>query len=339
MITEVLSRLPAWLRRNRGLAGLVALLEKHKSQLAILGIFLVLWLIGIVVNPGAFLGRYTYISLMSVIPITLTLALGFTLVVISKELDLSFPSVMGLSGWIFALLLPHGSIPAFFGAISTGLLAGILNGLIVTKVGVPSLVATLGMLFAWRGVIMVGTQGWGTSLTPYKETVIYDLLVGRIGELVPMQMLWGLLAVMALWLFLNRHKFGGYIYFVGDNPLSAKMMGINVDRVKIMAFALIGGMAALAGMIASLEVRSFWPSLGEGYLLPTIAAVFIGGTSPFGGTGTIFGTFMGALIIGSLETLILATGLTGFVTQLINGLIIVISVSAHVLLGGGRAKD
>jgi len=189
------------------------------------------------------------------------------------------------------------------------------------------------MLFAWRGVIMVGTKGWGTSISAYKGTVIYQALVGRISGIIPIQMLWGLVAVIAFWFFLNRHKLGGYVYFVGDNPLSAKMMGINVDRVKITVFALLGAMSALAGMIASLEVRNFWPSLCEGYLLPTIAAVFIGGTSPFGGSGTIFGTFIGVLIIGSLETVILASGLTGFWTQLVNCLIVVISLSVHVLLG------
>jgi simple sugar transport system permease protein len=102
--------------------------------------------------------------------------------------------------------------------------------------------------------------------------------------------------------------------------------------VKMTVFMMMGFFAAFSGILASLEVTYFWPTLGEGYLLRTLAAVFVGGTSVFGGMGTILGTFIGALIIGTLEAGIIAIGLTGFWTQLIYGLIIVVALAIYTML-------
>ena len=98
---------------------------------------------------------------------------------------------------------------------------------------------------------------------------------------------------IAFWLLMNRHRFGSHVLFVGDNMDSSRMMGINVERVKTIVFMQMGFFAAFAGILSTLEVTYFWPSQGQGYLLTTLAAVFIGGTSVFGGMGTIFGTFTG----------------------------------------------
>jgi simple sugar transport system permease protein len=109
-------------------------------------------------------------------------------------------------------------------------------------------------------------------------------------------------------------------------------MGVNTGRTRILAFMFIGLVSAFAGVISSFHVVYFWPSLGDGKLLPTLASVFLGGTSVFGGTGTILGTFLGAFIIGAIEAATVAVGLTGFWTQLIYGLIIVLSVIMHTYL-------
>jgi len=147
-----------------------------------------------------------------------------------------------------------------------------------------------------------------------------------------MQMLWLIFVAILAWVLLNRHKFGAHIYLIGDNVKSAELMGINTGRTRIFSFMFIGLVAAFAGVVASLHVTYFWPSLGEGYMLRTLASVFLGGTSVFGGVGTIFGTFIGAFIIGAIEAATVAIGLTGFWTQLIYGLIIVLSVIMHTYL-------
>ena len=164
------------------------------------------------------------------------------------------------------------------------------------------------------------------------EAFVRDILVGKLGEKFPMQMIWLIVVTALIWVLLNRHKFGAHIYLIGDNVNSAELMGINTGRTRIMGFILVGLVSAFAGVVASLHVTYFWPSLGEGYLLRTLASVFLGGTSVFGGVGTIFGTFIGAFIIGAIEAATVAIGLTGFWTQLIYGLIIVLSVIMHTYL-------
>jgi simple sugar transport system permease protein len=135
-----------------------------------------------------------------------------------------------------------------------------------------------------------------------------------------------------VWFFLNRHRFGAHVYLTGDNVESARLMGVNVHRTKTVAFAVVGVAAALAGFVVSEEVLFFWPTLGDGYLLNTLASVFLGGTSVFGGAGTVFGTFVASFIIGAINAGIVAAGLTGFWTSLIYGLIIVVSVSLQTMV-------
>ena len=161
---------------------------------------------------------------------------------------------------------------------------------------------------------------------------IAQILVGKLFGVIPMQMVWLIVIAVLSWVLLNRTRFGAHIYLIGDNAESAKLMGVNCGKVRIRAFMLVGFGRCFAGVVASLHVKFFWPSLGDGYLLRTLASVFLGGTSVFGGVGTIFGTFIGAFIIGSIEAATVAVGLTGFWTQLIYGLIILISVTMHSYL-------
>ena len=131
---------------------------------------------------------------------------------------------------------------------------------------------------------------------------------------------------------LNRTRLGAHIYLIGDNEDSARLMGVNASRTRMLTFIIVGAAAAFGGVLASFQVANFFPSLGEGYLLSTLASVFLGGTSVFGGVGTIFGTFLGSYIIGAIQAAIVAMGLTGFWTELIYGLIIILSVSMHAVL-------
>jgi simple sugar transport system permease protein len=284
--------------------------------------------------PRVFLGFRIYYSFMIVVPFITILALALTPVIICKEIDLSFGSVMGFSGWMFASLCASTGNPtlALVMALITGLLAGLLNGILVVKVGVSSLIVTIGTMFFWRGMVIVCGGGIGNKVAGVKGTILFQSLVGRVGGVVPAQVLWAVGLAFLFWLILNRHKFGSYIFFTGDNTESARMMGIPVNRVKMLVFAQLGFFAAFTGILAGLEVLYVWPSLGEGYLMRVLAAVFLGGTSVFGGTGTIFGTFVGCIIIGALEGGIVGVGLKGFWTELFFGLVIVISVSIHSVL-------
>jgi len=311
-----------------------ATMRQARLELSIAAVMVGIFLLFIVGNPTVFTRFDIYYSFMSTIPFFGIMALAMTPVVTLGEMDLSFPSVLALSALVFGkVFMLTGNIwLAVLVCLSIGLLAGALNAVLVVRVGIPSLVATIGTMFFFRGMVNVIAQGKGIPLVAAKTTLVYTLAVGRIGGVIPAQAIWMLVLGIAFWLLMNRHRFGSHILFVGDNMESSRMMGINVERVKTIVFMQMGFFAAFAGILSTLEVTYFWPSQGQGYLLTTLAAVFIGGTSVFGGMGTIFGTFAGAIIIGSLEAGIIAIGLTGFWIQLIYGLIIIVSVSIYAIL-------
>ena len=313
-------------------------LLKSKLEISITAVLVGVFVLFLVGNPRVFTRFDIYYSFMSTIPLFGVMALAITFVVILGEMDLSFPSVLAFSAWIFGKVFEvSGSMTlAVVACLAVGLAAGALNSALIVKLGIPSLVATIGSMFFFRGLVNVVAQGKGISLVKAQETLFYKLCVGRIplGENIniPAQAIWFVVLAVIFWAILNRHRFGSHVLFVGDNAASAKMMGINVGWVKTLVFMQMGFFAAFAGILSTLEVTYFWPSQGQGYLLTTLAAVFIGGTSVFGGMGTIYGTFCGALIIGSLEAGIVAIGLTGFWIQVIYGLIIMASVSVYSIM-------
>ena len=151
-----------------------------------------------------------------------------------------------------------------------------------------------------------------------------------------MSIIWTIIIAIVVWFFLNRHKYGAHLYLTGDNIDSARLMGVNVDRTKMIAFAAVGLAAALAGLVQSAELKYYWPTLGDGYLLHTLASVFLGGTSVFGGAGTIFGTFLASFIIYAINPGIVAVGLTQYYTQVIYGFIIVAPVGAPLRMARRR---
>jgi simple sugar transport system permease protein len=314
--------------------GLLPRARKYSLQIGIVGVAFFIWVLFLIGSPRTFLGRDIYAAFMSSTPYFALMAIPLTLVVIAGEIDLSFPSVMAFGMTAFdVVFLASGSVwLGFIACLAAGVLAGWLNGIIVVKIGVPSLVATIGTQFFWRGVVMVVTNGQGLGLTPVRETLLYPLLVGRIGGFFPAQFLWTIAFALVVWFFLNRHRFGAHVYLTGDNLESARLMGVNVHRTKTLTFAAVGLAAAFAGFVVSEDVLFFWPTLGEGYMLNTLASVYLGGTSVFGGTGTVFGTFVASFIIGAINAGIVAAGLTGFWTNLIYGLIVVVSVSLQTVV-------
>jgi len=309
-------------------------LREQRLELSIFAVLVFIFLLFVIGNPRVFLGFDIYYSFMSTIAFTGILALALTLVVTLGEMDLSFPSVLAFSAWVFGTVFTHSGsmILAVLCSLAMGLVSGFLNSILIVRIRIPSLVATIATMFFFRGLVNVCAQGRGIPLVTAQGTFLYQLFVGRIKGLIPAQAVWMLALGLFFWLILNRHRFGTHILFVGDNVESSRMMGINVGRVKALVFMQMGFFAAFAGILSTLEVTYFWPSLGQGYLLTALAAVFVGGTSVFGGMGTVVGTFIGALIIGSLEAGIIAIGLTGFWIQLIYGLIIMISVSIYAVL-------
>ncbi|MCO6450557.1 MAG: ABC transporter permease [Caldilineales bacterium] len=309
-------------------------LARNGTQVGILAVFIALWSVFILGAPQTFLSPRIYLAFMTTVPFFGVIALPLTMLIIAGEIDLSFPSIMAI-GMVGFLFVYNATGIAFLGIITAlvvGILVGALNGAIVVRIGIPSLVATIGTQFFWRGATIVLVDGKGQPLIELRNTFIYNLFVGKTIGNIPNQFWWMLLVGIACWLVLNRSRLGAHLYLIGDNEDSAKLMGINAGRTRMLAFIIVGAAAAFGGLLASFQVLNFFPSLGEGYLLQTLASVFLGGTSVFGGTGTIFGTFLGSYIIGAIQAAIVAMGLTGFWTELIYGLIVILSVAMHALL-------
>jgi len=314
-------------------------ISNYKHQIGISFVTLALWMTFLIGAPRSFLRPEIYLSFMITIPYLAVLSLPLTLVIVCGEIDLSFPSIMGFCGWLMAFVFVTTKNLALALTISLlmGLFAGAVNGILITRFGIPSLITTIGTMFFWRGLTNVCSGGWGIQLIEAKGQILHQLLVGRVFGVIPAETFWTIGIAIILWLVLNRHKIGGYIYYTGDNEEVAKMMGIDTRRIKILVFSIVGLCSAFSAILINLETLYLYPTLGEGYMLPALAAVFFGGTPPTGGVGTIFGSLVGSIAIGILEAGIVAMGLTGFWTQLVCGLLIVIAIIFHSYIAkGGR---
>ena len=312
--------------------------------LPILGVLVLLYGIFFIAAPGVFSRPLIYMSFLQTIPPALVLGLGLTLVITAGEIDLSFPAIVALSGFAFAWTFQNLNTPLapWIGlvlALAAGALAGVINGWLVALIHVPSIMATLAAQFFWYGMTILLAQGLQLDIKEIEDTALHTILTGRIFGTIPAQAVWGLVLAVFLWFILNRHKFGEALMFIGDNPNVARVMGINVEKTKIKLFTLMGVIAAFAGVLLTTEINVFYPTQGQGYMLPVMAEVFIGGTLISGGQGSIVGTFFGSYVIGSLQAGVVASGITSYWVQSVMGLIMAIAVSINVMIGEGRVAE
>jgi simple sugar transport system permease protein len=310
--------------------------RKWASQIGITVAFLLLWGVFLVLAPDTFSGDRIYKAFGQTIPYFGIIALMLTMVIVAGDIDLSFPSVMalGMVGFVWVWDATGNVAFAAITSIGVGAAAGLFNGLVITIVGLPSLVVTIGTQFLFRGVTMVLVGGSSYALGGeggIRGDPTRELLVGKPFG-IPMEFIWFSAIAILAWVLLNRHRLGGNTYIIGDNTQTARLMGLPIRTTRIILFVLTGMAAALAGMMMSMQVVNFYPNLGTGLLLPALAAVFVGGTSVFGGRGSVYGTFIGALMIGAIPAGIIASGLTDFWTNAIYGAIILISISIHAVV-------
>jgi simple sugar transport system permease protein len=222
--------------------------------LPIVAVLMVLVVAFMISAPEVFLGYRIYMSFLATVPPLLVLAVALTLVIAAGEIDLSFPSIIALAGWVLGYCIHELGAPwlGFILALASGALVGYVNGILIARVGIPSIIATLATQFLWGGLTTVLSQGLSYSLGDVDQLFLWRLLVGRIGPF-PVQALWALAVAVALWLVLNRRRFGEHLLFIGDNAKVAEVVGVNVAREKIRMFVLMGMMAAFASVLLTLE--------------------------------------------------------------------------------------
>ena len=305
----------------------------YASQIGITVAFVLLWIAFIVLAPDTFLDNRIYVSFAQTTPYFALPALALTMVIVSGDIDLSFPSIMGLGmvGFVAVERTMGNAELAVLAALAVGALAGLLNGAIVTLIGIPALVVTIGTQFLYRGLTLALVSGKSYALVEARDSTAFRVLDGRLAG-VPMQFVWLVLAAIGTWVLLFRHRLGQNGHVIGDNRPAAQLMGIPIRRTRTMMFVLVGIASALAGVMQSIQVSNFYPQIGAAYLLPALAAVFVGGTSVFGGRGTVWGTFIGAFMIGAIQAGIVAMGIAAFWTEVIYGGIILAAVSIHAIL-------
>jgi simple sugar transport system permease protein len=311
-----------------------SLLLRYGSRLGIIGVGFAMWLAFVIAAPRVFTDRDIYIAFAETTPQFGIVALSLTFVVITGEIDLSFPSVMALGTAAFCLVTAHAGLPWEIGliaAVLTGIACGLLNGLLVARLNIPSLVITIGTQFLFRGLELVLMNGTGVPLVADAYPAMHALLRKPLFGF-PVQTLWMVAILIVEWFVLNRTRFGAHVFLVGDNQTSAQLMGVDAARVKIKAFVLVAVTAVFCGLLSSIYGYYFWPTTGDGSLLNTIASVFLGGTSVFGGTGSVVGTFVASFIIGAINAGIVSAGVNAFYTQLAFGLVIVISVVLQTII-------
>ncbi len=308
--------------------------REHQGSFWLTVMLLALVALFMFTGPRSFLHWPIYESFLSTIPLFGILALGLTIVVASGEMDLCFPSTLAVAGFGFAVVLVQTDSVglAMLAAIITGIVVGFGNGILVAYVGVPSIIATIGTQFFWRGVIMLASQGLALSLASHKQGAMFELFAGRLGGFLPMQAVWLVALAVLLWGLCDHHPLGDNIRFTGEHAQTATRLGVNVPLARLGVHTLMGGLAGFAGALSCLEMGSWWPTQGEGSMLLVFATVFIGGTSVFGGSAKLYGTLIGAIIVGMLEAGIISAGLSGFWTRAVHGFVIIMAVSFHAIM-------
>jgi simple sugar transport system permease protein len=303
---------------------------------AILLVFVALQIVcivGALVYPDDFryLSPQNLTILMKAIPVLGCLALGAGILMIAGEFDLSIGSVYTFTAVLIATLVDSG-VSAFIAAplgILTGVLIGLLNGTITLRFGLPSFIVTLGGLLFWRGAVLLYNGAVQVRFDP--EPIFSSLFAGTIFG-VNAAFIWIILFVVGFYLLLHRHKFGNHVFATGGNRAAATAIGINTDRVKLIAFAIAGGMAAVAGIIATARVGSVQPGQGAGLELQAIAACVIGGLSLSGGRGSIIGIFLGVMLIHTITDVLLLLRAPGFYLDMFIATLIVVAAAFNHLI-------
>jgi ribose/xylose/arabinose/galactoside ABC-type transport system permease subunit len=265
------------------------------------------------------IGRQT--ALVSIV------AVGMTFVIIARQIDLSVGSTLALSGMAAALAMAHIADNWLVGAIAglgAGALVGLINGVLTTRLAIPSFLVTLGSLSAARGLALMLTNTKPVIIT--NETYFSIFGEGYFAGM-PAPIAWTVLSSIVGVLLLHYSIYGRQIYAAGGNPTAALYSGINIKRVTTLAFVLTGMLAGLAALVLSARSHAARPDVVQGLELDVIASVILGGCSLFGGRGFILGTLLGSLIIGTLNNGLVLLGVSSSLQLVIKGAIIVAAVA------------
>ena len=296
-------------------------LQKYGPFLALIAVC-----IGLAFLSPNFLSVSNSFDVMRQVSINAVIAFGMTLTILLGGIDLSVGSILAVSSVLAAMTMKggHGAGLAAGIALLAGAAMGSLNGVVIAKGKVAPFIATLGTMTLLRGAALVLSNG--SPISGFPSQLFAMLGGGYVARLIPVPVVLMLAMFAVFWFVLRRTVFGRHVYATGGNAEAAKLSGVNTDRVQILVYTVSGAMAALAGVILTSRLDSAQPTAGVGYELDAITAVVLGGTSLSGGRGWIFGTLVGALLIGVLNNGLNLMGVSAFYQQVVKGSVILLAV-------------
>ncbi|NJC86581.1 ABC transporter permease [Planosporangium mesophilum] len=279
----------------------------------------------VLLHDSGFLGGNNLLNIFRQTATISIMAVAMTFVIASAEIDLSVGSVAGLASVVTAMTIDSaGLVPGVLAGLALGLTVGILNGGLVTLLNIPSFLVTLGMLGIASGVAM-----WITASAP--QPILDDTFntvfgSGKIGNL-PVLLVWTVVFVAVGAVVLNKTGFGRRVLATGGNRIAAEFTGINTRRIKFTVLVMSSVVASVAGMLYAGRLHSGRFQWGAGDELSVIAAVILGGTSLFGGSGAVIGTLFGSLLMGLINNGLILAGLDVSQQQVVRGAIIILAVA------------
>jgi ribose transport system permease protein len=298
------------------------------KEAGILAIFIVSCIILSVASPY-FLTVSNLMTVIRQFSMTAIISVGMTMVIITGGIDLSVGSIVALAGCVSAWLLVGGyPIPiAMLVGCVLGLGLGLINGLLVVGVGLPPFIATLGTMGIARGLALVITRGY--PIQPLPEAFLF-WAQGYLW-VIPVPVVIMAIIMLLGHIFLSQTATGRYVYCIGSNPIAARLSGIKVGRILLFAYALSGLVSGVAALILISRLSSAQADNGTGWELDVIAATVIGGTSLAGGEGSVFGSLIGAAMMGMIRNALVLLRVSVYWQTVVIGLVIVAAVSLDVL--------
>lgn len=293
--------------------------SKYKS---LIGLVLLCAIITFV--TPSFLSLSNITNVFTQVSVNAIIAVGMTFVILTGGIDLSVGSTLAISGALSASIIKStGSVTlAIIVAALVGIAIGLVNGLLISKGKLQAFIATLATMTIFRGATLVFTNGTPISKLPEKFVNIGN---GKIGFMPIPVIITVIVSIIAIYV-LSQTRFGRYLYALGGNEDSARLSGINTDKIKTLVYVVSGFASSIAGAIITSRIASASPNAGTSFELDAIAAVVIGGTSLAGGEGKITGTLIGALIIGVLNNGLNLMNVSPFYQSIVKGLVILIAV-------------
>ena len=293
------------------------------EQFSLVAVLIIMCILAAILAP-VFLTGNNIMNVLRSSSLNLITSCGMVLILLLGEMDMSVGAIQGFIG-VFSVMVLNATGSVFAAILFTifvGAVLGLFNGLLVTKGGINSLIATLGTMSIFRGIAYVSTGG--VSLQISNET-FRILGAGNLGFL-PVPLIIAVFIVFLFWFILKKTVFGRYIYAIGGNTEASELAGIPVQKIKLTCFIISGVLAAFTALTLASRLNSGQPSAGDGFEFNVVSAVVLGGVSLNGGKGNISGAVLGVLILAVLSNILTLMNVSSFYQQIARGVVILIAV-------------